>query len=338
MNTAILIWGAGAIGGTLGAHLVRAGHDITFVDVVSDHVSAIRTTGLTIEAPSETFTVKAKAFLPYELEGTWQRVFLAVKGQHTAEAATAIKRHLTDDGYILSLQNGLCELVIQEHVGRERTIGAFINYGADWHAPGRILYSNPGAFVVGELDGSMTPRLQALYDVVRGFEPNAVQTDRIWSYLWGKQAYGSFLFAQALGQASIADCIARPELLPVWRALGAETLAVAKAEGVEALGFNGFDPEAFAPGGSEEAARASVAAIYAFNKSNPKSHSGIWRDLAVRKRRTEVDAQIAPIAQLGEKHGIKCPTILKLVKLLHEIEDGKRPMSDDNLLLLLNVK
>jgi 2-dehydropantoate 2-reductase len=336
MEDGILIWGTGAIGGTLGAHLIRTGHDVTFVDVMSEHVSAMRNSGLRIEGPIREFTVKARAFLPAELTGTWRRVYLAVKGQHTAEAVGAIKPHLTSDGYILSLQNGLCELVIEKQVGRARTLGAFINYGADWLAPGRILYSNPGAFVIGELDGSKTPRLRQLYDVVRVFEPNAIMADNIWSYLWGKQAFASFLFAQALGQASIADCLARPELLPVWRSLGGETLRVAKAEGVEALGFNGFDPKAFEFEASEEAARASVDAMVAFNRPNKKSHSGIWRDLAVRKRRTEVDAQIVSIAKIGEKHRVECPTILRLISLIHEIEDGKRAMSDDNLLLLLN--
>jgi 2-dehydropantoate 2-reductase len=337
MQDDILIWGAGAIGGTLGAHLVRAGHYVTFVDVVPEHVKTIRETGLSIEGPLSEFTVTAKAFLPAQLTGTWRRVFLAVKGQHTADAVRALKPHLAGDGYVLSLQNGLCELVIQEIIGYDRTIGAFINYGADWLGPGRILYSNPGAFVIGELNGSKTPRLHKLCDVVREFEPNAIMADNIWSYLWGKQAYGSFLFAQALGQASIADCLARPELLPLWRTLGAEVLRVAKAEGVEAIGFNGFDSKAFEPGASEDAARASIDAMVAFNRPNPKSHSGIWRDLAVRKRRTEVDAQIVPIAEIGERHGLECPTVRRLVSLIHEIEDGKRAMSDDNLLLLLGA-
>ena len=338
MQDGILIWGAGAIGGTLGAYLIRAGQDVTFVDVVPEHVAAIANNGLRIEGPIDTFTVKAKAFMPPDLKGTWKRIFLAVKAQHTADAVRALKPHLAEDGYVLSLQNGLCELVIQEHVGRNRTVGAFINYGSDWLEPGKILYSNPGAFVIGELDGTITPRLRELYDVVRLFEPNAIMADNIWSYLWGKLAYGSFLFAQALGQASIADCLARPELLPVWRSLGAETLRVAQAEGVEALGFNGFDPKAFMPGASEAAARASVDAMVAFNRPNPKSHSGIWRDLAVRKRRTEVDAQIVPIADIGEKHGLKSPTIRRLVLLIHEVEDGKRPMRDENLLELLNAR
>ena len=90
-------------------------------------------------------------------------------------------------------------------------------------------------------------------------------TDDIWSYLWGKLAYGSMLFAQALGEASIADCLARPELLPLWRSLGREVLEVARAEKVTPRGFNGFDPEAFKPGASEAQARESVDAMVAFN-------------------------------------------------------------------------
>src|SRR5262245_24351383 len=335
MNDGILIWGAGAIGGTLGAYLVRAGHDITFVDILAEHVAAIRGKGLRIDGPIDSFATNVPAYLPDALDGVWGRIFLAVKAHHTADAVRMLEPHLAPDGYVLSLQNGLCELTIQEHVGRARTIGAFVNYGADWLAPGKILYSNPGAFVIGELDGAITPRLRTLHAVVRTFAPDAVMTENIWSYLWGKLAYGSFLFAQALGQASIADCLARPELLPVWRALGQETLKVAQAEGVEARGFNGFDPAAFAPGASEEAAKGSIAAMVAFNRPNPKSHSGVWRDLAVRKRRTEVDAQIAPIAEIGARHGIACPTIRKLVSLIHEVEAGRRPMLDANLLELL---
>src|SRR5580693_1372457 len=78
MAAAILIWGAGAIGGSAGAWLKRAGHDITFVDVVPEHVAAIRDTGLHITGPVEEFIVHASAFTPEELTGTWQRIFLSV--------------------------------------------------------------------------------------------------------------------------------------------------------------------------------------------------------------------------------------------------------------------
>ena len=339
MTDKILIWGAGAIGGTVAAYIKRAGRDVTLVDIVPEHAEAVRdpARGLAITGPVEEFRIAIPALLPEQVTGVWRHIFLAVKAHHTEGATRALTPHLAQDGYVLSLQNGLNERIIQRVVGADRTIGAFVNFSADWIAPGEIMFGSRGAVVLGELNGRMTPRLAELHETMRMFEPDAIVTDDIWAYLWGKLGYGAMLFAQALGDAGIADCLARPELLPLWRALGREAIEVAVAEGVTPRGFNGFDPEAFKPGASEAAAKASVDAMVAFNRPSAKTHSGVWRDLAVRRRRTEVDVQIAPIYQVGERHGIDCRTTRKLVALIHEAEDGKRALSDDNLLELLNA-
>ena len=63
-DSRILVWGAGAIGGIIGAYLARAGHEVTFVDIERDHVAAIRGPGLHIHGPVEDFTIQAPAFLP----------------------------------------------------------------------------------------------------------------------------------------------------------------------------------------------------------------------------------------------------------------------------------
>jgi 2-dehydropantoate 2-reductase len=334
----ILVWGAGAIGGTVGAHLVRARHAVVFVDIVADHVAAIGdpARGLAIEGPVAAFRVHAPAHTPDTLRGTYRRVFLSVKTHDTEAACRTLLPHLAPDGYVLSLQNGLCERVIAEVCGARRTMGAFVNFGADWIEPGRVLYGNRGAVVVGELDGATTPRVTALHALLRDtFEPDAVLTDNIWGYLWGKLAYSSLLYAQGLAERGIADTLARPELLPLIRALCGEVIAVARAEGVRPLGFNGFDPAAFAPGASEAAARDSVAAMVAFNRPNAKTHSGIWRDLWVRHRSTPADAQIGAVPPIGRTHGIACPVLERLIAMIHECERGARPMSDDNLLELM---
>ena len=334
----ILVWGAGAIGGTVGAHLVRARHAVVFVDIVPDHVAAIAdpARGLSIEGPVASFRIHAPAHTPETLRGTFRRVFLCVKTHDTEAACRTLLPHLAPDGYVLSLQNGLCERVIAEVCGAHRTMGAFVNFGADWLGPGRVLYGNRGAVVIGELDGATTPRVTALHALLRDtFEPEAALTGNIWGYLWGKLAYSSLLYAQGLAERGIADTLARPELLPLIRALCGEVIAVARAEGVRPLGFNGFDPAAFAPGATEAAARDSVAAMVAFNRPNAKTHSGIWRDLWVRKRPTPAYAQIGAVPSIGRAHGLACPTLERLIAMIYEAERGQRPMSDGNLLELM---
>jgi 2-dehydropantoate 2-reductase len=327
----ILIWGAGAIGGTIGAYLVRAGEDVLFVDSAADHVAAMQSTGLAIEGPIEQFSVPVRAARPEQVEGRFPRILLCVKAHHTEAATQALLPHLAAGGTVASFQNGLNEFVIGEAIGIERVIGAFINFGADYLAPGRILYGGRGACVLGELDGRQTPRLEELHSLLRHFEPGAVMTDDILGYLWGKLGYGALLFATAVTDDSIADVLALEEHRPVLVATAREAMAVASAKGLQPRGFNGFDPRAFGPGGARAAADASMAEMVAFNHRSAKSHSGIWRDLAVRHRKTEVDAQLGPIVADGAAVGVPTPVIRRLIAMIHEIEDGARPLDRANL-------
>ena len=64
----VLIWGAGAIGGTLGAYFARAGEDVLLVDIVQAHVDAMNRDGLAIEGPVEAFTQKLRAVMPHEVQ------------------------------------------------------------------------------------------------------------------------------------------------------------------------------------------------------------------------------------------------------------------------------
>lgn len=330
----ILVWGAGAIGGTIGAHLRRAGHDITLVDRAADHVSAINRDGLAITGPVTEFKVAVPALLPSQVTGRHGVVLLCVKAQDTAEAARAIKPHLAEDGFIVSVQNGLNELVIAEIVGKARTVGAFVNFGADYLSPGVVLYGGRAAVVVGEIDGRQTPRVEALHRLLLEFDDHAVLTANIWGYLWAKLAYGAMLFATALTDASIADCLASERHRPLFVALPREVLRVAATAGIKPEPFDGFDPAAFSPGASVAAARQSLDALVTHNRRSAKSHSGIWRDLAVRKRKTEAEHQLGPIVEAAERHGLKAPITARTIALIREIEDGRRKQEWANLDLL----
>jgi len=334
----VLIWGAGAIGGSLGAGLIRAGHEVVFVDNVRGHVDAINGNGLKIVGPIFEDTVRAKALLPEDVRGQFDRVFLCVKALHTEAASKALAPHLAADGYVVSAQNGLNELVIADVVGRERTIGCFVNFGADYLEPGVVQYSGRGAVVVGELDGKRTPRIEAIHGLLGDFEPNAVLTENIWGYLWGKLIYGAQLFCTALTNDGIADCFANPQFRPVLGALGQEVGRVAKANGITTEAFNGFDPAAFAPGATQALIDKSLDDMVAFNRKSAKSHSGIWRDLAIRKRRTEVEPQLGPIVETGRRLGVPTPLTARLIEMIVEMENGKRDFSAENVLELARAK
>lgn len=323
MGTSVLVWGAGAIGGTIGAHLVRQGHAVVFVDRVGEHVERIRDGKLSIDGPVSGFTVGAPAFLPDALEGRYDLILLAVKAQHTEEAARMLAPHLSDAGAVVSCQNGLNEPTIAGIVGRERTIGAFVNFGADWIGPGHITFGGRGAVVVGELDGKRTPRIEAIHRLLQDFESNAVLTDNIYGYLWSKLAYGTILKAQALTDETIADFLADPDMRPLIIGLVREVLAIAVAEGIRPMPFQGFDPAVFMRN-DRPAIDAAIAATIAGRRHSAKVRSGIWRDLAVRKRPTEVAYQLAPVIAAGRRHRLPTAALEHLVELISSLERGER--------------
>jgi 2-dehydropantoate 2-reductase len=333
----ILIWGAGAIGGVLGAYWTRAGLPVRMVDIVTEHVAACRTSGLNIRGPVEQFREIVPAAMPDEIEGEYEIIVLAVKAHATEAALAMLEPHLASGGYVLSAQNGLNELTIARAVGSERTMGCFVNFGADWMGPGEILFGNRGAVVVGEIDGCLRDRTRQMHRYLRLFEPNAILTDNIWGYLWGKLAYGAMLFATALTPDSMRENFADPRRFIVFDRLAREVMAVASARMIRPIGFNGFDPSCFAPDAPVAEARASIAALAEFNRHTAKTHSGIYRDLAVRKRKTEVDPQIGVIAQLGREAGVPTPVITCLVALVHDIEEGRRPISFETFAVLLDT-
>ena len=327
----ILVWGAGAIGGTVAAYLSRAGLAITVVDANAAHVRAIGERGLAITGPIEAFTEPLRALAPDEVVGVWDTIFLSVKALHTEAAARQLAPHLAADGVVVSLQNGFNELVIADVVGHARTMGAFINFGADVVEPGVVHFGGRGAVVVGELDGSTTDRLARVHRALLTFEPGAIVTDNIWGYLWGKMGYGALLFATALTEASIVDVLDSRDVRPALTALARDVMAVAAAERVAVRGFNGYDPAAFGADGTPQAIDASFDAMVAFNRRSAKTHTGVWRDIAIHHRKTECDAQFGPIMTLARRHGVAVPHLERLVAVMREVESGVRPQAWDNL-------
>lgn len=333
----LLIWGAGAIGATLGAYWARAGYRVVLVDREQAHVDAINAGGLQIEGPIETFNVQIPAFTPQTLQGSYSAIILAVKAQHTGSALEQILPFLDPQGFIISAQNGLNEEEIAAVVGSQRTVGCFVNFGADYLGPGQIHFGGRGAVVLGELDGSISPRLQQLLTLFQIFDPQAITTTQIWGYLWGKLAYGAQLFATALTNDSIADALDNPAHHRLYIELAREVLRVAQALGIAPQGFNGFDPMAFVPAASPELAQQSLAGMVAHNRRSAKTHSGIWRDLAVRKRKTEAEAQLGAVVAAGQRAGVPTPITARLLELIGQIEQGQRLQGRENLDLLSEV-
>ena len=316
-----VIVGAGAIGGTLGHHLARAGHPVTVVDADPEHVRRIEAGGLVLVRGAERSTARvARALTPGPDEQALrvERVLLAVKAQATGPALEWIAPRLADDGFVVSLQNGLNEDDIAHRIGRDRTVGAFVNLFADVIGPGEIRDGGQGALVVGELDGRDSRRVREVVADLQAWGP-ARATGNVSGYLWSKLGFGAMLVATALADAPMAELIHRHR--PVMHALAAEIYAVAAAEGVTLEPFDAFDPLPYA-GDDDSAKERATDALVAWLRTQAKDRSGIWRDIAVRRRPTEVPTHYRPVLAAAARHGIPVPGLERLVAQIGELEAG----------------
>lgn len=327
----ITIVGAGAIGGTIGAYLDDAGYDVTLVDSAPEHVAAIRERGLRVTGVRGERTFHPNVIFPEELEGPLEVVFLCVKGHFTGPVMEQLAPLLAPEGYVLSLQNGLNEALIAEHVGAERALGAFVHFGADLLEPGLIQLGYEETIHVGELDGKTTPRLEALRGALEHAMPTRV-TDNIWGFLWGKLVFGALGFLVSCVDAPVAEVVDDPLGRRLCRAVCAEAYLVARTqvERVEPIGE--FEPEKFAPGDDMEArADETLSALADSWRNSIKQHMGIWRDLKVKRRKTEVDMQVARIVATGQERGVPTPVNAAVLDVVHEIEGGHCGMGWENL-------
>lgn len=329
------IIGAGAIGGVTGAFLRKDGEDVTFVDVVPEHVAEINARGLRVDGVRHVWA-GAPAILPDELAGPLDVVLLAVKSQHTLAALDLIEPHLAGDSTVVSLQNGLNPDIIATRIGVERVVGGFINLAADYIQPGLVRYGGTGEYYLGRLDGSTDETLVGLVTRFSRIMDTTLTTN-VMGYLWSKECYGSLLVGTALVDATVHEVLARSEARTALTAAVVEAVTIADACGVRLEPFEPFDPSLFRAQIDPAAIDAFYDEVAARFRGRPKQHTGVWRDLAIRKRPTEVPWLTGELVRRADERGIPAPINTRLVDLITEIERGEREMGWDNLDELFSV-
>lgn len=322
--------GAGAIGGSMAASISRAGADILYVDADVAHVRAMNENGLTIIDPRNgDFTVPVRAEHIDDLQEPLEIVFLAVKTQHTRAAMERIAPLLKDSGYVVSLQNGINEYVIGEYVAEHRVIGAFVNWAADYIEPGVIQFGGHSNFVIGELDGSITERLKHIKEFCSPFQEVEISS-HVMCQLWSKQVNICAMFATGITHLMIPGGMDYEQTQETIANITLEAMQVPDKLGIKLVSFDDFRPDLYRQGRYKEALKITADHY----RSMVKNYTGLYRDLAVRKRKSEIDGTVGYMVQMGEKLGLSLPLNKKLVSMVKEIEAGEREICTENLLEL----
>ncbi len=231
----IAIMGTGGVGGYFGGLLAKAGNDVTFI-ARGEHLAAIRARGLRVESVHGNFSVSpTTATDAPEAVGPVDYVLFATKTHHFDQALTTMRPLIGPDTAVLPLQNGIDAAErTAAALGRSHVIGGLCQVGSYIAAPGVIKQiSQFRKVVAGELDGQITPRVQAIVTALQAAGATAEATADIHKALWTKFIFiAPFSGVGAVSRAPAGEIMACPETRRLLEDAMGEVEAVARARGI----------------------------------------------------------------------------------------------------------
>lgn len=327
----IAVAGIGAIGSMVGGGLALAGHDVTLICTSwRENAEHMKTHGLTIAGPEgveRTTPVKA-LFIDElaQLPGPIDVLFVATKSNDTASCVTTLEPHLSDDAVVVSLQNGMNEDVIVPIVGGERVVACVSYTGGMLVRPGYVR-THPGRFVLGELDGRITSRVEELAAILSAVAPAGVTSD-IMRQRWDKLSQVTMTVpVGAIAGVGFPAILQFEEAHPLLARLMCETLAVAAAAGHpldEVVGLTAADWRRLADGPAPDLSRV-ISAPFAPRPGAPSpdpNEAPLLKDLKLGLP-LEIGHTNGYVISKGGELGVPTPTHSLLVRLLEDMERGE---------------
>ncbi|WP_135465677.1 ketopantoate reductase family protein [Crenalkalicoccus roseus] len=349
MRLRLVFVGAGAVGGYVGGHLARLGHDVTLVDAWPAHVEAIRARGLALSGltEAENVTVEVPAMHVTEVQGIAKQrpvdiAFVSVKSYDTPWATHLIAPYLSETGFVVSLQNGINEETIAGIVGWGRTVGMIAaTLSVELHEPGRIRRTVPlgglggqAVFGVGEVHGRVTPRAERLGAMLGGIDTVKVTTN-LWGERWTKLCVNAMRngISAATGLSG-NDCDRDARLRRFAIRVGAEGVRIGQALGYSLEAIQRIPPEVLARAGEGDAAALDMAEGTILATANAGKRSDLQRPSMgqdMRKgRRTEIDFLNGHIVREGARAGLPAPANAALVEAVKRVERGEVEARPEN--------
>ena len=179
--------GAGNIGCIYGRNLSRAGEQVTMIDVWDEHVRQMQRNGLAMSGLQGDFVAEVDATTDPAVAVKADVAQICVNSYNTMDAGMSASALLKESGYALTLQNGLGNIeILGEILGNNRIMEGLTFHSADLSTSGQVTHTNEGLTYLGELDGSLSPRLAELKSVLRPVDETPVLEEDILATLWSK--------------------------------------------------------------------------------------------------------------------------------------------------------
>ena len=327
MRTAIL--GAGALGIIIGALMTKNGKQVDLIDSYQENVDALNADGARVTGNLELHW-PVTALTPQEMKGEYDLILLLTKQTANEMALPRLLPHLHPDSIVCTLQNGIPEDGVAAIIGRERTIGGAVGFGATWLRPGvseltsTLEAVEKFAFEIGELDGVVRPRLETVKEILSAAGGTTILTN-LMGIRWTKL----LMNATFSGMSAALGCSFR-NLLTVEKAMTCiahiadETIMVCHGKGYRMVEMQGADMEFLELGSKADIAGKMDFYRKVWGRHNNKA--SMLQDLE-KGNNTEIDHINGVVCRSGRECGIATPFNEKVVEIIKQAE-ARRTVTD----------
>jgi 2-dehydropantoate 2-reductase len=324
MRVAIL--GAGALGIIIGARMTQNGQQVDLIDSFKENVDALNANGATVTGFLEMHQA-VTALTPEQMIGTYDLVLLLTKQTANETALPKLLSHLHQESVVCTLQNGVPEEAVASYVGKERTIGGAVGFGATWLRPGVSELTSTMeavekfAFEIGEIDGVVRPRLEKVKEVLSVAGGTTILTNLMGIRYTKLLMNSTFSGMSAALNGTFSDVLANPKAMICVAHIADEVIKVCHQLGYRMVEMQGSDFEFL-----ELNSKVEIPSKMDFYKKVWGRHNNkasMLQDLEKGKK-TEIDYINGVVCRGGRKCGIPTPFNDKVVELVKEAEASGR--------------
>lgn len=319
----VAIVGAGSLGTIIGALMNREGRPVDLVDTNQAHVNALNDLGARVTGEMD-LIVPVQALTPEQMSGAYDLVFLLSKQTANQTVLSHLLNHLHTDSIVCTLQNGIPEPSVAAVVGQDRTLGGAVGFGATWIGPGVSQLTTTAeavsrfAFEIGEMDGTMRPRLQVVQDYLACVGRTELLAD-LMGIRWSKVLMNAtFSGMSATLGCTFGEVLDDPRALLCVAFLADETVRAAHAAGHRMAPMQGEDFERFALPSPDDV-QTVLPLIRSIWSQHRQLRASMLQDLE-KGRDTEIDYINGIVCSTGRKHGVPTPFNDRVVELVTEAQ------------------
>ncbi len=318
------IYGAGSLGTVLGAFITKNGGVVDLINRNKAHVDLLNEKGAKIIGTVE-MTVPVKAITPDMMEGKYDVIVLLTKQLFNKDVVTFLKDYLSDDGVIVTLQNGIPEPGIAEIIGENHTMGCAVEWGAALVEPGVCELTSDKdslSFHMGKMKGITDEQFKMVKDLLELMCP-VHEEENLMGARWSKLLINATFSGLGTVAGGVFGDVSEDKAgKQVAIRCMKECINVGHAAGVE-----------FAPVQGK-----NIVGLFYYKNAIKRAFGCLLLPIAMKKHRDiepsmlqdikkgkpcEIDAINGVVCDFGRKHGVATPVNDRIVEIIKKIQNGE---------------